>query len=199
MLVNDCVLVILSNYLSHWENNITHTCSAWQHAHNSPRGSCLSVCKYNLQSLTCWLISTPKHRIIWTMDISSLSVHLDVEGSVSATLLYIAAISRRTSFSIEVYSTISVIQSSSSPPVHRLIAETEGMCRAFNCSTNEPVYQQGENDKVWGTGRYLEYKLLFTTDPTWIHTWEGLRVSSHPVFVSSFPSFSKYNFRDTID
>lgn len=28
MLVNDCVLVILSNYLSHRENNITHTGSA---------------------------------------------------------------------------------------------------------------------------------------------------------------------------
>ena len=73
MLLNDCVLVILSNYLSHRENNIVVTGSAWQHAYSTP---CVSAWVY---SLMCYpvinmLISlSQKYKTIWTID-GSLSM-----------------------------------------------------------------------------------------------------------------------------
>lgn len=56
MLVNDCVLVILSNYLSHREkNNIRDTGSAWQHTHTTSHGGarfCASIWRRALFNLS---------------------------------------------------------------------------------------------------------------------------------------------------
>lgn len=82
MLVNDCVLVILINYLSHWENNITHTGSAWQHAYSTPQGQeflhkPLALC--DRQSFTCQLMqakNTTSHEL-WTLSPSATNLHAD--------------------------------------------------------------------------------------------------------------------------
>lgn len=44
----------------------------------------------------------------------------------------------------------------------------------------------------------MEYKLLFTPSPSLTHTSEGLSAFSHLAFISPSPSFSTYNFRDTL-
>lgn len=86
MLVNDWVLVILINYLSHWENNITHTGSAWQHAYRTPQGheflhKSLALC--DCQSFTCQLMQPKNTTMCELRTLSSLAANLHADYSLS--------------------------------------------------------------------------------------------------------------------
>lgn len=165
MPVNDYALVIVNNYLSHWENNITHSGSAWQHAYNTPQDS---LCE-SMALIIDLLISLAQNNVSYR---GLVIIHLHgcrgqcVCGEESMTLPCIAVIRLKTSI-VKCTSNNLIIFLFPSPQTH-------SVQRQSGCVEHLLLAQMSfcnSRNKVWGTVQGIQITVYSQPEYTFLEDW----------------------------